>query len=170
MNTPNCPILEIAILIFLLQVAFDFKHFIADFPLQTTWMLGKFQKKGWIVPLSAHCGVHFLGTVLILLGMRIAVGLPMLAIVTLACADFVIHFTMDRIKASPDMLGRYQTLTKSEGMEIKARKETNTLTPEDKKKLFSNWMFWQSLGLDQLVHHLTHDFIWFAAIIIRFLS
>src|SRR6185369_9131125 len=165
MSTPGCPIIELVIVIWLIQVAFDWKHFIADYPLQTNWMLGKFNKKGRVIPLSAHCGVHFLGTALILLGMKLSIGLPTWALIGLSCLDFVIHFTMDRIKASPDLLGRFQTLTKSEGMEIKARKESNSLTPEDKKKLFSNWMFWQSLGLDQLVHHLTHDLIWGVAIL-----
>jgi hypothetical protein len=38
---------------------FMLKHLVADFFLQTRWMLGKF-KEGWafVVPLAAHSGVH----------------------------------------------------------------------------------------------------------------
>lgn len=47
--------------------------------------------------------------------------------------DFCVHFIMDRIKSSPRCLGRFRD-TKKQG-------------------------FWNSLGLDQMVHHLTHYFI-----------
>lgn len=50
-----------------------------------------------------------------------------------AILDLVVHFTMDRIKAGPKYLGRYKDMY-------------------DKK-------FWMSLGVDQMVHHLTHYFI-----------
>lgn len=114
-------------MIFLLLVLFQIKHFLADYPLQGKYMLGKFKPQGWVPPLAAHCGVHAAFTFLIC----IAFVRPELAI-ALSVFDFVIHFIMDRIKASPKMLGRY-------GM-------------NDKK-------FWWSLGLDQSVHHLTHYFI-----------
>jgi hypothetical protein len=44
--------------IFLLLLLFQFKHFIADYPLQGEYMLGKFKDKGWMLPLFAHVGVH----------------------------------------------------------------------------------------------------------------
>ena len=34
-----------------LLIAFLVKHFLADFPLQTTYMLGKSKRAGWAVPL-----------------------------------------------------------------------------------------------------------------------
>lgn len=51
----------------------------------------------------------------------------------LAAVDFVIHFIMDRIKSGPRYLGRFN----------------NRSTPG----------FWNALGFDQMVHHLTHYFI-----------
>jgi Protein of unknown function (DUF3307) len=69
-----------------------FKHVIADFVLQTSWMaLGKDQKKGWALPLLAHCLVH------------LAVALALFLIIAprfwfLAFVDFAIHITVDRAK------------------------------------------------------------------------
>ena len=110
--------------IFVLLVLFQLKHFIADYPLQGKYMLGKFKEKGWQGPLFAHTGVHAIGTFLICL---LFVN-PLFAL-GLSVFDFVTHSIMDRVKASPKMLGRYEIT--------------------DKK-------FWWSLGLDQGVHHLTH--------------
>ena len=69
-----------------------FKHVIADFVLQTSWMaLGKDKKKGWALPLLAHCLVH------------LAVALALFVIIAprfwfLAFVDFAIHITVDRAK------------------------------------------------------------------------
>jgi hypothetical protein len=69
-----------------------FKHVIADFVLQTSWMaLGKDQKKGWALPLLAHCLVH------------LAVAMALFLIIAprfwfLAFVDFAIHITVDRAK------------------------------------------------------------------------
>ena len=68
------------------------KHVIADFVLQTSWMaLGKDQKKGWALPLLAHCLVH------------LAVALALFLIIAprfwfLAFVEFAIHITVDRAK------------------------------------------------------------------------
>jgi hypothetical protein len=68
------------------------KHIIADFVLQTTWMaIGKDQKKDWALPLLAHCLVHFV------------VGLFLILIIAprfwfVAVIDFVIHIAIDRAK------------------------------------------------------------------------
>ena len=51
----------------------------------------------------------------------------------LALLDFAIHFTMDRIKSGPRYLGRYNDRDRPG--------------------------FWNALGLDQMVHHLTHYYI-----------
>ena len=69
-----------------------FKHVIADFVLQTSWMaIGKDQKKGWALPLVAHCLVHLaLATVLILI---VAPKFWFVAFI-----DFAIHIVIDRAK------------------------------------------------------------------------
>jgi len=69
-----------------------FKHIIADFVLQTSWMAhGKDQKTGWALPLLVHCLIHF------------SVALVLILIVAprfwfVALIDFVIHITVDRAK------------------------------------------------------------------------
>ena len=68
------------------------KHVIADFFLQNSWMaIGKDQKKGWALPLLAHCLVH------------LAVAMPLILIIAprfwfVALIDFAIHIGVDRAK------------------------------------------------------------------------
>jgi len=53
----------------------------------------------------------------------------------LAGIDFLVHFVMDRLKSGPKYLGRYNDRNKPG--------------------------FWNALGFDQMVHHLTHiGLIW----------
>lgn len=113
--------------VFTLLVVFQIKHFLADFPLQGKYMLGKF-KTGteWILPLAVHCAVHGLFTLLIIYYFK----KPELS--WLAAVDFAVHFTMDRIKASPHILGRFPITSR---------------------------YYWWTLGFDQMVHHFTNYFI-----------
>ena len=109
-------------LLFILLGVFQLKHFIADFPLQGHYMLGKMELNNWVLPLFAHVSVHGAFTLAIML--FVAPSLWYLAIV-----DMIVHFIVDRIKASPNMLNRWTT---------------------------NEPYFWWSLGLDQMMHHLTH--------------
>jgi hypothetical protein len=116
-------------MLFLLLVVFQVKHLVADYPLQTKYMLGKF-KDGWdfFFPLWSHCLVHAYITFFIVMYFTdISVAVKCFYI------DFIIHFIMDRIKAGPKYLGRFKDMT-------------------DRK-------FWWCLGLDQMVHHMTHYLI-----------
>lgn len=119
---------------FTLLVLFQLKHFIADYPLQGQYMLGKFKSgTDWILPLAAHSSVQATGTFMIsILFVDFNIAL------SLAVLDFVLHSTMDRIKASPNMLGKF--------------------TPDNK-------YFWWALGFDQMFHHLTHYIIIFIIIL-----
>lgn len=92
---------------FYLLIAFQVKHFLADFPLQFPYMLRKF-RPGWdfVLPLTAHCGVHAILTLAIVLWVRPALW-------WLAVADFIIHFVMDRLKSGPRFLGRFKDQTKT---------------------------------------------------------
>lgn len=109
---------------FSLLVIFQIKHFLADYPLQGKYMLGKF-KGGteWILPLSAHSLVHGFFT----LGILMAFSRGDLWYLSLI--DMGLHFSMDRIKASPNIWGKYKI--------------------DDRR-------FWWALGFDQMFHHLTH--------------
>lgn len=129
--------LELFIHAAVLLVLFQLKHFLADFPLQTPAMLGKFNREGWLKPLAQHAYVHAIITLAIAsfyLGLRGDVAtIPYFTLTWgLALFDFLAHGTMDRIKASPDLLGRYKITEK---------------------------YFWWALGLDQMWHHLTHYII-----------
>lgn len=151
-------------MIFLLLFIYQIKHFLADYPLQGKYMLGKFKDGyGWILPLLAHVGVHGAMTFVIALFIK-----PEMAGL-LAFFDMAVHFTMDRIKASPTMLGRYKALTKKDvedyqqsvgNMRDQKHPEIVLFVKNQdekfKKDFKSNVYFWWSLGLDQMVHHLTH--------------
>ena len=107
--------------IFILLVMFQIKHFICDYPLQNAFMLQKAQKENWFKPLLAHASVHSLGTFIV-----VSFFNANLAFI-LTIADFVLHFVVDRIKASPNIGNRWGI---------------------DKP------YFWWALGLDQMAHHL----------------
>lgn len=111
-------------LTFVLLVIFHVKHFLADFPLQFNFMLKYKVSPNWqfLVPLSLHCLTHSLFTLLIVLIIDPSYW-------WLALLDFAVHFVMDRLKAGPRYLGRFNDPSKSS--------------------------FWISLGFDQMVHHLT---------------
>lgn len=154
--------------IFLLLAIYQLKHFFADYPLQTAFMLGKFKERGWVCPLACHCLVHAIMTFII----SVSFGSLGLAAV-LALFDFTVHFVMDRIKASPKLLGRFEAISKSEfkGLSesyamvkgVGSNFNSNAIKEQAKyererieKRFKSNQYFWYSLGLDQSVHHLTH--------------
>jgi hypothetical protein len=144
-------------LTFVLLAIYQLKHYLADFPLQTPWMLGKFNEKGWVKPLAAHAGVHacFTGFICsIYFALLDTSPKHLLLVFGLALFDFATHFTMDRIKASPKMLGKYKSLC-SHNFQYK-----DSMAPEEwARKVRSNKKFWRSLGIDQMVHHLTHYYI-----------
>lgn len=119
-------------LIFTLLCLFQLKHYLCDFPLQNEYMLGKFLRTGWVKPLIYHCSTHALSTILIVSSVC-AYFNPFYNFINLVLFagffDFCIHFITDRIKAHPDLGGKYK--------------------PTESK-------FWNNIGLDQMVHHLTH--------------
>jgi Protein of unknown function (DUF3307) len=109
--------------IFILLIVFQIKHFVADFPLQREYMLKKTVASwGFVAPLSLHCLVHAVFTLLIVMTIRPSLW-------WLSIVDFVVHFVMDRIKSGPNYLGRFNDRDKPG--------------------------FWNALGFDQMVHHLT---------------
>ena len=74
------------------------------------------------MPLAAHAGVHGLGTLLIAL-----IFSTLYLTIALSIADFVLHFIVDRLKASPSIGGRFS---------------------------IDNKYFWWCLGADQMAHHI----------------
>lgn len=134
-----------------LLVAFQLKHFLADYPLQgwpyAQFMLGKFRdtawplNRGWILPLLAHAGVHAVLTA----ALCAAVGRPEL--MWLGLLDLAVHFTMDRVKAGPRLLGRWKPIHP---------RNVDVALPW---QWAENAFFWWSLGFDQMVHHLTDLYV-----------
>lgn len=98
-------------------------------------MLGKFKiGTEWILPLTAHASVHAAFTLAIasVYGFAVMDGSALFVLrlaALLALLDFVVHFIVDRIKASPNLLGRWK--------------------PDSP-------YFWWALGADQMAHHLCH--------------
>ena len=141
----------------ILWLCFEIKHFLADFPLQTEYMLGKFRPgKEFILPLAAHCAVHAAFTLGILLYFAPHYW-------ALTFLDFGVHFIMDRIKASPKMLGRFDNISKHEWEEFSSKADCacgeagcNKFMAYKLERKKSNTFFWWALGLDQMVHNLTY--------------
>jgi len=88
--------------VFALLVLFEIKHFLADFPLQSRYMLQK-GGAGWgfVAPLLTHALVHAALTGIIVLAFAPALW-------WLALVDLVSHALMDRAKAGPRYLGRFR--------------------------------------------------------------
>lgn len=132
---------------FILIVLYEIKHYTCDFIFQShPYFLGKF-RAGWdfVLPLLAHTAIHALGTFLItifLVNWKVAL--------CLSAYDMIVHTVMDRIKASPNMMGRWHALTAD---------TFKTATPAQKK---GNGYFWLCLGFDQAIHNITHaSIIWY---------
>ena len=127
--------MNILILIFVLLIVFQVKHFFIDYIVQFSrpYSMKKFDADGWALPLFKHATDHGLASAFIVSTVLYSVGTPWLPLILLSLGAYVfdtgIHFTMDRIKASPNMLGKYQ---------------------------FPSKEFFYSLAVDQSVHHLTH--------------
>ncbi len=115
-----------------LMLAFFTKHYLADFPLQTVYMLGKGRKGwAWVVPLATHAFVHTFFTALI-------IAFYDSKLLYLCLIDFSLHFVIDRIKAT-------------------YRLKEGTWESHEKGKLLSQ--YYNALGLDQYAHALTYILI-----------
>lgn len=167
-------------MIFILLVVFQVKHFLADFPFQTQYQLKKFLPKlglfelnnGWFWPLASHASTHALFTFVISIVVLFKTPAGLKYATLLALMDFIIHFIVDRIKASPFLLGRYKVLdglrfhalneSKKNYLRILKKKKDSNATKEliwIEDQFKGNKYFWWCLGLDQLSHHMTHYLI-----------
>ena len=151
--------------IFILLVLYQLKHFNADYPLQNQYMLGKFKDRGWFWPLACHALVHAWMNFIITIWF---VG-PATAW-CLATFDGCIHFIMDRIKASPKLMGRWKAMSAYEYQLAQINISNSIMNPDNfeyegiraKKQIEANRYFWWALGFDQMIHHLTHySIIWY---------
>jgi hypothetical protein len=79
-----------------LAVSFQVKHFVVDYLLQNKYMLGKFNKEGWLKPLLAHTSMHGVATLII----AMAFGLPFIPSLGIALTDMFVHTCIDRWKVN----------------------------------------------------------------------
>lgn len=84
-----------------LTLAFAFKHFVADFVFQNSWIAcGKDGREGWLTPLVTHALVH--GGLTLLIALAVAPRLWWLGVL-----DAAIHFAIDRGKTLVGRWGRW---------------------------------------------------------------
>jgi len=129
----------IIMLIFLL-IAFQVKHFLADFILQTPYQYtnkGKFLHLGGIL----HAFIHGFFTSIIAL----CVNDDVIYILSLGLLDMFLHYTIDLIKTQFTQKRQYATTIMS-NVVIKSNK------------------YFVALGLDQLAHQLCYIFFVFCLI------
>ena len=120
-------------MLLLLLIILVIKHWLADFPLQTEYMLNKSAKEGWAIPLLDHALVHgFMSTVIFMLFSTWWFGL------LIGILDTMLHFIIDRLKGSPTIKEMYEPWL------------LRTF------KTDSNKIFWVTLGLDQALHYLSY--------------
>lgn len=92
--------MEVYIVLHLLLI----KHFLADFPLQTEYMLRKGAPTGWILPLLTHAAVHAGLTMVVM-----AFFVDWTLVPLLGAIDFLAHTFIDTWKAR---LAKYPTSDK----------------------------------------------------------
>ena len=83
------------IFIVLLLAGLEIKHFLADYVLQTSWIIrgkGNLRAGGGYV----HAGLHILGSLIVLAFFH----LPMPLLAEVLTAEFVVHYAIDFAKAN----------------------------------------------------------------------
>lgn len=116
-------------------VLFQIKHFIADWCLQSMWMVKGKRRSDWtfVFPLLAHAGLHSVFTFFVVN----AVSRDFTLSLKCGLFDLTAHFIIDRIKGHPylDFLFDWSNPNKK--------------------------IYWVIMGLDQLCHSLTYLVIWY---------
>jgi len=115
---------------FILAVLYQFKHFLADYILQGEYMLGKFKPgREFVLPLLAHVGVHAGMTLFIAMFVSALADVPVAMrqwCWLIALFDAAVHFVMDRVKASPKLMGRWKPLSGPEWLKAEANRVFHT--------------------------------------------
>lgn len=126
--------------ILILLIAFQVKHIIADYYLQFPYMYeNKGKDKGWFSPLFDHAFIHAVGTFIIVTGYILTYGIP-----GKIGANMAIVFTI--------LFVLFDLITHFVTDRWKATRKTDP----------SQAWFWQSLGIDQMVHHIVGILIIYA--------
>jgi Protein of unknown function (DUF3307) len=78
--------------------ALNVKHFIADYSLRNAFINRKSNERGWLLPMTAHAGIHGLLTFVIVA----FVSNTQTALIAFLF-DAVSHFIIDRLKVSANL-------------------------------------------------------------------
>jgi len=114
-----------------LALLFQVKHIVADYYLQFPYMYeNKGKAKGWIKPLFDHSIIHAAGTLIIVFIYMIAYDMPY-------------HIEPEMAVMWTFLLSIFDFITHFSVDRWKATRKTDP----------SQAWFWQSLGLDQMAHH-----------------
>lgn len=108
-------------------VLLEIKHLVADGLLQRPYHLGKFKEKfqDYAPAMLSHACINGIGVWLIIILMTGDYNLAL----SLMSAEIILHWGIDRLKASKKLLGRWT---------------------------YTQAMFWHMLMLDQMIHRLTY--------------
>lgn len=114
----------------ILFCVFQVKHYLADFVFQTRYMLQKdAHDLSYLKPLLLHSFTHAILTTTI-------VAFADYRLWWIGAIDLVLHALVDRLKAAPKLLGRFNDPLKAS--------------------------YWRVFGFDQMIHQLTHiGLAWF---------
>lgn len=124
--------------ILVILIGLQAKHFLFDFVFQSDWQVrnkGHYGHPGGLV----HAAMHAAGTLAVMTLATLLGSISLLAALSLAAADFILHYHIDWIKAQ---LSRRLSLT------------------PDRHE------FWIAMGADQAAHQLTYLGLMLALVLI----
>jgi hypothetical protein len=118
-------------------VAFQIKHFLADFLFKNIYIPNNIKTLTWEKPLFAHVLVHGIGTFLI------SFWFGAFNAILFSLFDISTHFVIDHLKSDIRYFGRFKYLD-----------DDTYILATDKQRKESKY-YWWIYGADQALHHLT---------------
>jgi hypothetical protein len=144
--------------VYIVIALFALKHFLASYPLQCSYTVKGLGSSGWFKPMLARCSIQSACTALLALGywMKTGAGINVTLLVAVMGLDFVSHFLIDRMKVSPEFLGRYQVASPQElaQMAVDYQSKDIAVVKAAQAESDSNKYFWWCDGLCHLLYGL----------------
>lgn len=150
-------------LAFLLLGALFIKHWVANYPLLTSYTaqgLSTTDGNGWIKPMLARAGIHAALTAGIVVLFSIFSSLPLNipALICVAAIDLIAHLVLDRAKVDPELLGQFQVASAAElaQIQIDYTSKSPAVVAAAQAKSQSNLYFWWGTGLIYVAYSLVY--------------